>query len=469
MCTDIKISDKKIKNNTQFLFPTIFFLFFFFYFGCKSTEEESYESPTIISGQVTDQQHVGIANARVMLSTAPQYEANITDENGLFHMKNFPSGKHTLKVEKIGFEIFETQVGKPINGVSTMNPMLTRKIYTIPKIKPQSKGAVRIRGKILETDFDANGVYEQFIVKGTAFSPVPIGNKPIPEKIYDRSIEYLMALHANTVRTYSGVSKYFLKKASENNIRVIVGYWVNMNIDLSIVSTRKKIVEDFSNFVFDLKDYSGVLMWNIGNEQNYSSTQNNGNSQYWYSLVQEMAIAAYKVEGEKYHPVCISNGALNNIGNSMMKADDSSLTYVDVWGTNTYTWDFSPIFVSFKSKSAKPIVITEYGIDALDNRSKTEYEQTQAEFDSTNWTQINNARDVCVGSTVFVFSDEWWKDEKGSIHEHDFGGYATSAHPDGYSNEEWWGIIAVTPDANNDGLDEWRARKAYYMFQRQWK
>lgn len=90
----------------------------------------------------------------------------------------------------------------------------------------------------------------------------------------------------------------------QNNIRVIVGFWVNLDLDRSLPDVRQKVIDDFSNFVFDLKNYPAILMWNIGNEQNYSSTPNNGNSQYWYSLVQEMAVAAYTVEGEKFHPVC---------------------------------------------------------------------------------------------------------------------------------------------------------------------
>jgi hypothetical protein len=68
---------------------------------------------------------------------------------------------------------------------------------------------------------------------------------------------------------------------------------------------------------------------------------------------------------------------------------------------------------------------------------------------------------------VFEFTDEWWK--AGNSATHEYGGYATGAHPDGYSNEEWWGLIAVTPDANGDGLDEWRPRKVVAMFTKAWQ
>jgi hypothetical protein len=445
------------------------FLSLFFFVSCSPTAQETYNFPTTISGQVKDTQGTAIPAAKVSLSTDTTLEAVVTDVNGFFYLKGFSSGKHRIKIEKVGFELFEADVPSAINGVSTINPILPRKMYSVPTIKPLSTGKVRINRNILETDFDGDGIYEPFVVKGAAFSPVPIGSTPTPQAIYDRSIYALVDMHANTVRTYSGVDKYFLQKAAQNNIRVMVGFWVNLDLDLSLPDIRKTVIDDFANLVFDLKDYPAILMWNIGNEQNYSSTPNNGNSQYWYSLVQEMAVAAYKVEGEKFHPVCAGNGGYANIGSVAKGADDASMSYVDLWASNAYEWNFGIFFTEYKKKSTKPIVISEFGIDALDNRTKTEYELTQAEFDSTNWNHIRTAGEVCVGGTVFEFTDEWWKDDKGNRTTHDYGGYSTGAHPDGYSNEEWWGVIAVTPDTDGDGLDEWRARKAYYMFQRNWK
>lgn len=449
-----------------FIAHIFFVVCFTFSVGCNQPEDESETFPTVISGIVRDVSGIAVMNAKVSLSTAPLYESVITGEQGTFRLTGFPPAKHSLKIEKLGFEVLESAVPKPVNGVSTVIPILQKKTYVIPPLKPLSTAAVRINGKKLETDFDGDGTYQEFIVKGVAFSPAPIGGKPLTNEVYDRSILWLKELNANTVRTYSGVDKYFLRQAAQNNIRVIVSFWVGLDLDLSIADVRHKAVDDFAAMVYDLKDYPGVLMWNLGNEQNYSSTPNNGNSQYWYSLAQEMAIAAYKVEGEKYHPVCISNGNLHNIGISAMNAHDTTITYVDLWASNAYEQNFGSFFTSYRTKSSKPIVITEFGIDALNNISKTEHESVQANFDSINWIQIRSANDVCIGATVFEFTDEWWK--AGDPNSHDYGGYATGSHPDGYSNEEWWGIIAVTQDADNDGMDEWRARKAFEMFKRNW-
>jgi hypothetical protein len=423
--------------------------------------------PTTIAGTVKTESGIPVANAKVSLPTSPDFPAVFTAGNGTFLLTGVPQAEQALRVEKLGFESYESRIPRSVNTTATVNPVLRPRTYVIPSVKPVSTGPVRIFNKALQTDFDRDGSYEPFVVRGAAFSPAPIGGKPWTKAVYDRSIIWLGGLNANTVRTYSGVDKYFLQKAAENGIRVIVSYWVDLDMDLSLPAVRQQVVDGFATMVLDLKDAPGVLMWNLGNEQNYSSTQNNGNSPYWYSLAEEMAVAAYKVEGASFHPVCISNGNLYNIGASTMLAADSSLAYVDCWGSNAYEQNFTNFFATYRTRSSKPIVITEFGIDALNNVTKTEHEAVQAYFDSTNWLQIRTASDVCVGATVFEFTDEWWK--AGDPDSHDYGGYATNAHPDGYSNEEWWGLIAVTPDADNDGLDEWRPRKVYEMFKRNWK
>ncbi len=361
--------------------------------------------------------------------------------------------------------------GDLIPSTLQTQPVSPRGEISLPlESKPLSTGKVRVRDRALEVDFDGDGIYSPFVVKGAAFSPKPIGygvDMPLPKEIYDRSIEYLAELGANTIRTYSGADRYLLDRAAEKNIRTIVGFWVPYDMDLSIEKNRQSVIDKFKKMVEVLKDSPGVLMWNLGNEQNYASNPNNGSSTYWYSLAQDLAKAAYEVEGDCYHPVCVNNGGLSNIGDKEKMADDKSLTCVDLWAANIYQMDFTPEFEAFRTKTEKPIVLTEWGIDALDHRTGGEYEDVQAAIDVGNWKQFREAQDVCVGGTVFEFTDEWWK--AGDSLSHDAGGYPTGAHPDGYSNEEWYGLIAVTADSNNDGLDEWRPRKAFYALKKEWE
>lgn len=438
-------------------------LLVFTYFGCANDPKtEEYKNPTTISGVVKNNSGEVVVNAKVSLVTAPTYDGAFTNDKGEFLLRSFPAGKHTLKVERLGYETFQAEVPSATSGTSVVNAVLTVKNYTAPNQKPLSKGPVRINNKKLEVDFDGDGIYSPYYVKGAAYSITPIGDKPITAALQDMSIQYLKYMNANTVRTYGVPDKTMLSKMGEQNIHVIAGFWVETSYDLSQPAIRQKVKDAFAKTVVDLKDNPAVLMWNLGNEQNYV----NGNNASWYSLCQELAVIAYQIEGEKYHPVCINNGNIYNIGTASLKADDASLTYIDLWATNIYELNLTPKFDTYRAKTIKPLVITEFGIDALDNRTKQEYETTQALVDSMNWQQIINASDVVLGGTVFEYTDEWWK--AGDPANHDYGGYNTGAHPDGYSNEEWWGLIAVTPDTNNDGFDEWRPRQVYFMFKRNW-
>ena len=101
------------------------------------------------------------------------------------------------------------------------NPVIPEQIdSTVSLVKPLSKGPVRINGKTLEQDFDADGVYKEYIVKGAAFSPSPIGGGNVPLQIIDRSMQYLIRMNANTIRTYSGADDYLLKTAAKYGIHV---------------------------------------------------------------------------------------------------------------------------------------------------------------------------------------------------------------------------------------------------------
>ena len=435
--------------------------------GCEGPEvEEVSLSGSVVVGRVLeDQTKLGVRYARVSLMAPQRVRLVLSREDGTFSIAGVPPTKYRLRVARAGFAESDVEVPAGMNDTSSVVISLQRN-PSIPPIKPLSQGPVRINLRVLEEDFDRNGAYRPLRVQGVAFSPAPIGSGGnVPQGLYDRCADWLDSLHVNTIRTYSGIDPTMLARASDHRIKVIVGFWVQTSYNLADPIRREELIGSFRSFVRGLKDSPAILMWNVGNEQNLPF--NNGDNPYWYDLVQELAITAFEVEGATYHPVCASNGDFTNIGNPAKRADDASLSYMDLWASNIYRFDLGASFASYRTRTNKPVVLTEFGIDALDHRTKREYEAVQAEFDSTNWMQILAASDVCVGGTLFEFTDEWWK--AGNPDSHDFGGYATDNHPDGYSNEEWWGLISLSPDADGDGRDEWRPRKAFRMFQQQWR
>ncbi|MCX6798939.1 MAG: hypothetical protein NTW59_02460, partial [Candidatus Diapherotrites archaeon] len=343
--------------------------------------------------------------------------------------------------------------------------------------KPQSTGAVKVAGRKLFV----NG--SEFKAKSIGYAPIPIGQNPewgydvtVHPELTARDFSLLRAMGANAIRTWGKVnSQAFLDDAWNNGnqpLMVIMGYWMGDNIDYQDNSARQAIIADFSAYVNKYKNHPAVLVWAIGNEENYFYA--NGNNQKhaaYFSLVNEMAKKAYEIEGSAYHPVMAialeMPGQMNTVGNVAGGADDASIPYVDIWGINHYPGQtFGNFFNTFAGKTAKPLLVTEYGIDALNNATKTEYEQTQADWDAALWREIASAQ-VAIGGSLMAYSDEWWKDRAGVVDAHDFGGYVTTSHPDGYSNEEWWGIVRAEKSAS--GPDKVTPRKGYYALQQEFK
>jgi uncharacterized repeat protein (TIGR02543 family) len=331
-----------------------------------------------------------------------------------------------------------------------------------------------------------------FTIKGVGYSPVPIGVDPETtppygdyftsgySSIYDRDLPLLRQMGANTIRLWcwNNIADHldFLDKAYNigvNPIYVIAGFWINPGLDIDPVSpsnVRAQLKAEFREMVSIHKNHPAILMWSIGNELNadwmYGSNLNN-----LFSLINEMAEEAHLED--QSHPVTTPLADINFI--NTVSTYNSLVPSLDVWGANIYRGNtFGPLFNDYYSASTKPLVILEYGIDAYDNANCDEYENVgasrQAEYAKTLWNEIANNSDVCIGGSIMAYSDEWWKGysttpsgcPKGSTDfcpdndpaYHSTCGYPASSHPDGYSNEEWWGIMRTKDNGPNPDIME---------------
>jgi hypothetical protein len=327
-----------------------------------------------------------------------------------------------------------------------------------PTGKPVSTGPVRIVDGSLTVDG------RPFRVKGVGYAPTPIHAWPSAATYSDpailgRDMPLLRAMNVNTIRTWAQPADTALLDACYNGgvdpIRVIVGFWVPLHegVDYSDPATIAAIESDFAACVNRFKDHPALLAWGIGNENNFAY---HGDVADWYLLANDLAGLAYALEGESYHPTLVVNAGMLHFGDVALGSDDASLSNVDMWGHNAYPGeDFHCYFDYYERLSAKPLVLTEYGIDAYDNASGGEYQTVQAEYVVRQWRQIEA---TAAGGTVMAYSDEWWK--AGDPDSHNLGGYATPMHPDGYSNEEWWGMLGA--EDNGGGPDILHPRQVYF-------
>jgi hypothetical protein len=111
----------------------------------------------------------------------------------------------------------------------------------------------------------------------------------------------------------------------------------------------------------------------------------------------------------------------------------------------------------------------------------------QAFFLESQWRQImDNVANApkgagnCLGGIIFEWTDEWWKhnmvDPAGwSVQDTESnwsnGSYYfdIQAPKNMNMNEEWFGIIALSADEKEFGLDKRVPRKAYYVLRELWR
>ncbi len=307
----------------------------------------------------------------------------------------------------------------------------------------------------------------------------------------DRDFRKLQEMNVNTIRTWNKVSPRLLSEATAKNIKVIAGFWVG-DENFADDGVRSRIRNDFRTYVTDLKDdpnFSSVLFIAIGNENNYrlytpgvpvpnapqcfippGIAPDSFRMNKWYSLVELMAMDARTIQGNDYRPIAVVNGEISEIGFNALGASDSQLCHVDIWGVNIYRGaSFGNLFQNYSTGpapySGKPLWIAEYGIDswhAGDDFFHPEIgvpnEALQASWNGKLWDEIINNRAVTIGGTVIEYSDEYWKDgdpwrlAAAPNFEQDYGGYCpnypyhTGSMPDGFFNEEWFGIMSVVPN-----------------------
>ncbi len=277
---------------------------------------------------------------------------------------------------------------------------------------------------------------------------------------------------------------------------------VDLNSSYVLNKIKSQYPSDYSSILNILKQFSGQNL----NPQQLAA---------WYSLVDAMALAAHKAEGNTFHPVAVVNGYITEIGNSTDGASDHDLPDLDIWGANVYTGQsFGTVFKDYAAKSSKPLWISEYGVDAynttsingINNWGSTAASDLggsgsadpmdQSNWDVGLWNQIFNNSPATIGGTLFEYSDEWWKsyefycttpnpNNNPAIQAenvisaticnstHKYFGFPETWSPDNFSNEEWFGIMSIS--SNNNGTtingqpDVMTPRSVYSDLKAQWQ
>ncbi|MCL2144707.1 MAG: hypothetical protein FWH43_04355 [Endomicrobia bacterium] len=301
----------------------------------------------------------------------------------------------------------------------------------------------------------------------------------------------------NTLRIYhyADLNKKLLKEGYENyGFMYMMGNFIGMyavdsdagwfeGTDYTDADHRKSMLESVRRMVEEYRDEPYVLMWVLGNENNYGSIGVQGESvgsaclaqtqpDAYYGFVNECAKLIKSLDPHK-RPVAICNGDLYLLDYCAKNAPE-----IDIYGANAYRGDagFGSIWKDAARQYGKAVVITEYGCPAYAKGwSTARIEEGQAAYHKGNWNDIeDNLAGIedgagnALGGVVFEWVDEWWKSGPSSDPSyHDVESQWNGPFLDGKAYEEWFGICS-----QGNGMQspfKRQLRKSYFMYRELWK
>ena len=293
------------------------------------------------------------------------------------------------------------------------------------------------------------------MVYGMNWGYMPIGqnysyslwNQPedVIRAALDREMPLLRAMGVNVIRQYAGIPPRWVQYIYEK-----YGIWTVLNdfigrygmtiegvwhpvTDYSDPKVRSILKQGMHDLVGEFKDTPGVLMWLLGNENNYGLSwssfeienlpegeRNAARARYLYSLFGEIIADVKSVDPTR--PVAIANGDVQYI--DLIAEECKGL---DVFGTNVYRGiSARDLFQVVHDKLGTPVMFTEFGCDAFNAATMKEDQAMQARYLLGQWEEIYEQSagkgrvGNAIGGFIFQWSDGWWKykqEERLDIHD----------------------------------------------------
>ena len=288
-------------------------------------------------------------------------------------------------------------------------------------------------------------------------------------------------LGINTLRLYHhGANKELLRDLSEKNgIKVLMGDLVGAytigsgaawedGTDYSNDEQRQKMRASVRQMVMDNKDENYVLMWVLGNENNFGRGNNaRKDPQTYYRFINSLARMVHSLDPSR--PVALCNGDIEFLDIIARECPD-----VDVLAINAYRGRHGmgeSFWSGLKEVWKRPVLISEFGCPAYNGEQSAEdAENTQSTYLLENWKDIeSHAAGAKVGNALggvlFEFVDEWWKaGPKYDASVQDKTPQTKGPFHGGWIYEEWLGITTQGDGDKSPFLR--RLRPVYTAFQK---
>ncbi len=342
------------------------------------------------------------------------------------------------------------------------------------------------------------------MVRGMNWDYIPIGQnyaynlweqpEPMIRSALDREMGLMAGMGVNAIRVYVGIPPKWVSYIHDRyGIYCIINHTVarygfsldgvwNPSVDYSNPRMRAAVAADVAASLAPYKGVPGVLMYLLGNENNYGlvwssfeiealpkGERDTKRARYLYSLFGEIIRSTKAADPEV--PVAIANGDVQYI--DLIAEECKGL---DVFGTNVYRGiSARDMFKVVKDKLGVPLLFTEFGSDAFNARSMREDQGMQAHYLIGQWREIyeqsagHGGEGSAIGGLIFQWSDGWWKNGQDvRLDQQDpNASWPNEGYPEDFTrgennmNEEWWGICAKGR-ADAQGQYELYPRAAYY-------
>jgi beta-glucuronidase len=376
------------------------------------------------------------------------------------------------------------------------HPLFIRGLAYTPTPVGQHLNDYGNRWMLDDTDGDGkiDAPYESWVDKNK-------NNQQDPDEPAVGDFELMKAMGANAIRVYR-MSKEKEYDPAEFNKEVLrdlhdrYGIWVIMGDFLGAYTigsgasseegtdyTDPVQLESMRNsvksYVTDHRSEPYVLLWLLGNENlmpadysgvNATRTRASTQVEAYLRFVNEIAKMIHQIDPD--HPVAVGNLDLVNLEEHAKFAPE-----VDVFGTNAYRslGGFGNLWKTVQQQFDRPVLITEYGCDAYNSRTMNEDEDMQALYHEAAWKDIElhkgggvEEEGNAIGGVIFEYADEWWKSNQGSWNTHEATKDVPMPFPDGWSSEEWMGLMSQGDGSASPFLRQ--PRKAYYLYRdKLWK
>jgi len=349
---------------------------------------------------------------------------------------------------------------------------------------------------------------EALLVKGVGYNPIPVGKGhdydffSDPNKPWMVDGKLMKEAGINCVRIYSAGQdlekvKEFIEDMYENfGIYTLMSDWLGLwdypRANYSDQAFKNGTKGRILNLVTTLKDEPGLLMWILGNENNYTFSGKIGfwtsseiekiedqrqkqtrKAEIYYSFINDLTTEIKKIDS--LHPVTLGNGE-----DSFLTVASEICQNIDALSIIIYRGKrFGNLFNNIKNSFDKPILLSEFGCDSYDAYKDSEDQEIQSEFILSQWEDLysntvfsGKADGNALGGVVFEWNDEWWKynesyEEGWPIHNteaswsHGAYFYDIRAKDNRNMNEEWFGLISLSEEIV-DGLNKRLPKKSYY-------